>query len=129
MRPLLYIIAGLALLIVVLIAGGIGWFTNTVHTVATTKVGSADPKALDTVRTTFETNCSKRATEGVTDYQQVALIKQVCTCDARALVNYVKKKKDASVLELEIKVLKQDPELSREFDSCARAYGIDVPYQ
>jgi hypothetical protein len=128
MRALLFIIAGLALLIVLLLGGGIAWVTNTV---TTTKVDVQDQKAVETFRSVFEKTCTKAATQQLNnpDYQEVALVKQVCACNGKAALAYMKKNKGKTVIEVQAAVLRQDPVLVREFDACAAAYGLNVdPY-
>jgi hypothetical protein len=127
MRPILYVVVGFVVLIflgILMLGGGIAWITGAA---TTAKVDVEDPKAVDKFKATFESNCTRIASNhmGNPDYQQVALIKQVCACDGKALVNYMKKKKDMTVLEVQAALLKQDPALVREFNSCAQAYGID----
>ena len=127
MRPILYVVAGLVILIllgVLALGGGVAWLTTKA---TTAKVDVEDPQAVDKFKATFEANCTRIASNhmGNPDYQQVALIKQVCACDGKVLVNYMKKKKDMTVLQLQAALLKQDPALEREFTSCAQAYGID----
>ena len=128
MRPILYVAAGLILLIVIIIASSLAFVGGGITWVATKKVDVSDPKAADTFRATFEANCTKMATRRVdqNDYQVVALVKQVCTCDAKALIAYMRRNKDMTVLELEKRLLSRDEAIMREFDSCNKAYGIDV---
>lgn len=128
MRPIIYVAAGLLVLMVIVFGGTFALIGGGIHWVATKKVDMEDPKAADTFRTTFETNCSQRATRGIDkqDYQAIALVKQVCACDAKALIAYMRRNKDMTVLELEKRLLSRDAAIVREFDSCNKAYGIDV---
>jgi uncharacterized protein YabE (DUF348 family) len=128
MRPILYVVAGLValiLLVVLLLGGGIAWFT---HKVTTAKVDVSNQQTADAFRSNFESNCTSRATRGIdaSDYQKIALVKQVCSCDAKALVAYMGRNKDMTILELETKLLSRDEAIIREFDSCNKAYGINV---
>lgn len=128
MRTVIYVAGGIALLIVLVIGGGIGWFTNKVNQVATTKVDVGNQDSIDTFKAKFESGCTTFATKGIdaSDYQQIALIKQVCACDGKALVAIMKRHQDMTVLQLGKMVLDRSPEVTREFDSCAQAYGINV---
>jgi hypothetical protein len=126
MKPIIYVAAGLALLIVLLIGGGVAWLSNKVNQVATTKVDVSNQDTVDTFKTKFVADCTSFAAKTMNnpDYQRVALVKQVCTCDANALIAYMKRKKDMTVLKLASEVLVRSPEVRREFDNCAQAYGI-----
>ncbi|WP_395020141.1 hypothetical protein [Dongia sp.] len=128
MRPIIYVAAGLILLIVVALAGGVALIGGGVTWVATKKVDVSDPNAADTFRTKFEQNCSTMATKRIDkqDYQKIALVKQVCSCDAKALIAYMRRNKDMTILELEKRLLTRDAAIIREFDSCNKAYGVDV---
>lgn len=128
MRPIIYVAAGLALLIVVIIAGSVALVGGSISWVANKKVEVDDPKAAETFRTNFETTCSKLATGRMdkNDYQAVALVKQVCTCDANALMAIMRRNKDMTVLDLGKRLTSRDPEITRAFESCNQAYGIDV---
>jgi uncharacterized protein YabE (DUF348 family) len=128
MRPILYVVAGLValvLLVVLLLGGGVAWFT---HKVTTTKVDVNNEQTADAFRSNFESNCTARASRGIdaSDYQKIALVKQVCGCDAKALIAYMRRNKDMTVLELETKLLSRDEQIMREFDSCNKAYGVEV---
>jgi hypothetical protein len=128
MRPIIYVAAGLILLMVVVFAGGLALLGGGISWVATKKVDVSDPNAAETFRTTFQANCSKLATGRIdkNNYQAVALVKQVCTCDANALIAYMRRNKDMTVLQLQAKLLARDAAIKREFESCNKAYGIDV---
>jgi hypothetical protein len=128
MRPIIYVAAGLIVLMVIAFAGTLGLLGGGISWVATKKVDVEDPKTADTFKTTFEANCSSRATKGIDqqDYQKIALIKQVCACDARALIAYMRRNKDMTVLELEKRLLTREAQIVREFESCNQAFGVDV---
>jgi len=128
MRPIIYVAAGLILLMVVVFAGGLALLGGGIHWVATKKVDVEDPKAADNFRTTFQQNCAARATKRIDaqDYQKIALVKQVCACDANKLIAYMRQNKDMTVLQLEARLLARDEKIMREFDSCNQAYGVTV---
>jgi hypothetical protein len=128
MRPIIYVAAGLLVLMVIVFGGTLALLGGGISWIATKKVDVSDPKAADTFRTNFEANCSQRAASGIDkqDYQRIALVKQVCSCDAKALIAYMRRNKDMTVLQLEKRLLSRDEAIIREFDSCNKAYGIDV---
>ncbi len=129
MKPVILVAAGLVLLMVVVFAGGVALLGGGINWVATKKVDVSDPDAADTFRAKFEANCNNLATRSLNaqnDYQEIALIKQVCTCDAKALIAYMRRNTDMTVLELQKRLLGRDEAIAREFDSCNKAYGIDV---
>jgi len=129
MKPVILVAAGLILLMVVVFAGGVALLGGGISWVATKKVDVSDPDAADTFRTKFEANCNKLATRSLNaqnDYQEIALVKQVCACDAKALIAYLRRNTDMTVLELQKRLLSRDEAIVREFDSCNKAYGIDV---
>src|SRR5690242_6075207 len=82
MRPIIYVAAGLILLMVVVFAGGVALLGGGITWVATKKVDVSDPNAAENFRTKFVANCTERATAGIdkNDYQKVALVKQICAC-------------------------------------------------
>ncbi|GAB2178965.1 hypothetical protein [Dongia sp. agr-C8] len=128
MRPIIYVAAGLVLLIVVAIAGGLALVGGGITWVATKKVDVSDPNAADTFRATFQQKCSDMAVKffDQQDYQKIALVKQVCACDANKLIAYMRRDKDMTVVQLQAKLLGHDPAIMREFEACNQAYGIDV---
>jgi hypothetical protein len=129
MRPLIYVAAGFALLIVVIIAGSVAMVGGSISWIANKKVAVVDdPKAADAFRANFQTTCSNLATKRVdqSDYQAIALVKQVCACDANALIAIMKRNKGMTILELGKRLTSRDPEITRAFESCNQAYGIDV---
>ena len=129
MRPIIYVAAGLILLMVVIFAGGFALIGGGISFVANKKVEAVnDPKVADAFRTKFQTTCSDLATRGIDkqNYQEIALVKQVCACDANALLAIMKRNKDMTILQLQKRLLSRDEEINRAFDSCNQAYGIDV---
>jgi hypothetical protein len=128
MRPIFYVAAGLILLMVVIFAGGLALLGGGISWVATKKVDVSDPNAADNFRVKFEQNCSTMATQRIdkSDYQKIALVKQVCSCDAKALIAYMRRNKDMTVLELQKRLLGRDAAIIREFESCNAAYGVEV---
>jgi hypothetical protein len=128
MRPIIYVAAGLILLMVVVFSGGLALLGGGITWVATKKVDVSDPNAADKFRATFEANCTKRATARIdaNDYQKVALVKQICACDAKGLLAYMRRNKDMTVVQLEVKLLAHDEAIMGEFESCNQAYGVNV---
>jgi len=128
MRPIIYVAAGLILLMVVVFAGGVALLGGGITWVATKKVDVSDPNAAENFRTKFVANCTERATAGIdkNDYQKVALVKQICACDAKGLLAYMRRNKDMTVVQLEMKLLARDEAIQREFESCNKAYGVNV---
>jgi hypothetical protein len=128
MRPIIYVAAGLVLLIVVVIAGSLALVGGSISFVAAKKVDVSDPNAAETFRTNFQTTCGNLATKrlGQADYQAVALVKQVCACDANALIAFMRRHNGMTVLDLGKRLTSRDPEITRAFESCNQAYGIDV---
>jgi len=128
MRPIIYVAAGLILLFVIVFAGGVALLGGGITWVATKKVDVSDPNAADKFRTKFESGCNRVATGRVdkNDYQKIALVKQVCACDAKAMVAYLKRNKDMTVIQLEKRILAGDEAIRREFNACNQAYGIEV---
>lgn len=128
MRPIIYVAAGLLVLMVIVFGGTLALLGGGIAWVATKKVDVDDPNAVDNFRNGFEANCSQAATRRIDaqDYQKIALVKQVCSCDAKALISYMRRNKDMTVVQLEAKLLGRDEAIMREFDSCNKAYGIDV---
>jgi len=74
MRPIIYVAAGLLVLMAMVFGGTLALIGGGISWVATKKVDMEDPKAADTFRTNFEANCSKLATRRIDqqDYQAVA---------------------------------------------------------
>jgi hypothetical protein len=100
---------------------------------ASPKVDVNDPAALAKYKTRFEQRCfdyvangMKKAAEAA-DYQQEALIKQICGCDANAMVGILRRDKSrAAVNSLDAKTALAGgtPEMRAAFKSCAAAYGV-----
>jgi hypothetical protein len=129
MRPIIYVAAGLILMVVVVIAGSLAMVGGGISWIANKKVEVVnDPNAADTFRSTFQNTCSDLATRRVDkqDYQAVALVKQVCTCDANALLAIMRRNTDMTILELQKRLLSRDAEITRAFESCNQAYGFNV---
>jgi len=129
MRPIIYVAAGLILLMVLVFAGGLALLGGGISWVANKKVDAVDnPQVAEAFRTNFQATCGNLATKRVdqSDYQTIALVKQVCACDANALLAIMRRNKDMTVLELQKRLLSSDEEINRAFESCNQAYGIDV---
>jgi hypothetical protein len=113
---------------VIVFAGGVALLGGGITWVATKKVDVSDPNAASAFASKFEAGCTKLATGRIdkNDYQKITLVKQVCACDGKALVAYMRRNKDMTVLQLERKIRAGDEAIRREFSNCNKAYGIEV---
>jgi hypothetical protein len=59
------------------------------------------------------------------DYQQEAVVKQVCACDMKAVTKLLAKKGAKTVVELTKAYSASQPELEVAFKACADAYGLE----
>jgi hypothetical protein len=127
MKTVLFVFAGLTLLIVLAIGGGVAWISNV-------KLDPKDPQFAQKFRATMETNCGNwikvaMAQQHTTpDYQQEALIKQVCACSSREMMNMLARNKEMTPLQLEKAIVNNGPQIMAIKHSCAQAYGLPVPY-
>src|SRR3954471_19896936 len=73
------------------------------------KVDVDNPAALEKYKSRFEARCFEYVSNGMkkageaADYQQEALIKQICTCDAKAMVGILRRDKGHTVKQLDAK--------------------------
>jgi len=127
MKTVLFVAAGLALVIVLALGGGVAWIANV-------KLDPKDPNFAQKFRGTMETNCgtwikTAMASKGLSpDYQQEALIKQVCGCTAKEMMNMLARNKELTPLQLEKEIVNNGPRILAIKRSCAQAYGLPVEY-
>ena len=97
------------------------------------KVDLADPKSVKVFRSGFERDCfdyvsGEMKQKGETpDYQEEALLKQVCACDANAMLKILQRQKTVKLKDTvgAKKALRDGtPEMKAAFQSCAQAYGL-----
>ena len=100
---------------------------------APAKVDVNDPAALAKYKTRFEQRCFDYVANGMkkageaADYQEEALIKQICACDAKEMVSILRRDKTRSVttqLDAKTALAGGTPEMRTAFRSCAAAYGV-----
>jgi len=127
MKTVLYVVAGLALFLVLAVGGGVAWISNV-------KLDPKNPNFAQKFRATMETNCVTWIKASMTekrismDYQQEALVKQVCACSSKEMMNMLARHKEMTPLELEKAIINNGPEIMTIKRSCAQAYGLQVPY-
>lgn len=101
--------------------------------VTAAKVDLTDPKSMKVFKTGFEKDCFAHFADEITgkeqtpDYQQEALIKQVCACDANAVLKILQRQKSVKIgvtVEAKRALKSGTPEMKAAFESCALAYGL-----
>lgn len=123
MKWFLLAIVGLILLVMIVLGGGFAWIMN-----QTTDVN--DPAFAAKFQTSLEGICVQRAKSEVAgggldmDYQQEELVKQVCTCDVKAVMKIVAKKNATTPVEIQKAFNDSQQEADAAFTSCAQAYGM-----
>jgi len=123
MKTILYVVAGLALIVVVLVGGSVAW-------VATKKMDVNSPAFAAKFGERLQKDCTDWAMNRVSyedktaDYQRVALIKQVCACNAKELMRILKRNEGMTAIEMGKAIEAHAPELNAAFKSCSLAYGV-----
>jgi hypothetical protein len=101
--------------------------------VTAAKVDLTDPKSVKVFKTGFEKDCFGYVADGMKlkgetpDYQEEALIKQVCACDANAVLKILQRQKSVKIgvtVEAKRALKNGTPEMKAAFQSCALAYGL-----
>ena len=101
--------------------------------VTAAKVDLTDPKSMKVFKTGFEKDCFAHFGDEITgkgqtpDYQQEALIKQVCAFDANAVLKILQRQKSVKIgvtVEAKRALKSGTPEMKAAFESCALAYGL-----
>ena len=111
-------------LIVLAIGGGLAWLMNVRTDVSKPELASAFQKSMeDTCLRQAKANIRHAGAE--LDYQQEALMKQVCACDMKAVTKLLAKKGAKTVFELSKAYSESQAELEVAFNSCADAYGLE----
>ena len=109
---------------VLALGGGLAWLMNVRTDVGKPELAAAFQKGI-------EADCFRNAKANIRhagaelDYQQEALVKQVCACDMRAVTKLLAKKGAKTVVELMKAYNDSQPELTMAFNSCADAYGLE----
>lgn len=121
MKWLLLSIVALVLLVAIVFGGGLGLLLNV-------KTDANDPDFAAKFTKTMTDQClvaAKADIGGTLDYQQEALVKQVCECDMKAITKMLAKKGAKTPVEIQTAVNESGPEMDAAFDSCAKAYGLE----
>ena len=108
------------MLIMIMFGGGLAWIMNV-------KTDVNDPKFAQKFQENMSALCLQRAKSEIgqtLDYQQEALVKQVCDCDMKAVTKILAKKGAKTPVELRKAYNDSEPEINAAFKSCAEAYGI-----
>jgi hypothetical protein len=121
----LLLIFGAILVVVVLsVGGGLAWLMNV-------RTDVSKPELAAMFQKSMEENCFREAKANIRragaelDYQQEALVKQVCACDMKAVTKLLAKKGAKTVFELQKAYNDSQQELEVAFNSCADAYGLE----
>src|SRR5687768_2243283 len=120
MKWLLVIIFAVVMLVLLVVGGGFAWLMNL-------KTDVNDPKFADKFQKGMETVClqAAKAEIGQTlDYQQEALVKQVCSCSMRETTKILAKKGAKTPVELQKAYNESTKQVEAAFESCAAAYGL-----
>jgi len=120
MKWLLVIVFALVLLVGMVLFGGLGFLMNV-------KTDVNDPNFAAKFQKSMTDLCLQRAKGALgptLDYQQEALVKQVCDCDTKALTKLLAKKGAKTPVEMQKAMNESGPEMDAAFNSCADAYGL-----
>ena len=123
MKTILYVVAGLVIVIAILVGGSITW-------VATKKMDVNSPAFAAKFGERLQKDCTDWAMTRVSvedqtaDYQRVALIKQVCACNAKELMRILKRNEGMTAIEMEKVIVAHAQEMNDAFKSCSLAYGV-----
>jgi K+-transporting ATPase A subunit len=120
---LLLSFVALILVIMIVLGGGFAWIMNV-------KTDVNDPQFAEKFQKGLEGLCFQQAKSEVArsgaalDYQQEALVKQVCACDMKAVMNILAKKGAKTPVDLQKAFDESQQETGAAFQSCAQAYGL-----
>jgi len=120
---LLLIVVALVLVVMIALGGGFAFLMNV-------KTDVNDPKFAAKFQQTMTGLCVQRAKSEMRgaaqnlDYQQEALVKQVCDCDMKAMMKIVAKTGAKSPVDMQKAINDSGPEMNAAFNSCAQAYGL-----
>ena len=120
MKWLLLIVVALVLVVAIALGGGLGFLMNV-------KTDVNDPNFAAKFQKSMETFClqaAKAEVGGNLDYQQEALVKQVCACSMRETTKILAKKGAKTPVELQKAYNASTQEVEAAFQSCAQAYGL-----
>lgn len=123
MKWLLLIVAAFVMVVLLVLGGGFAWLMNV-------KTDVNDPNFAAKFRETMTGMCLQRAKSEMRgvgqalDYQQEALVKQVCDCDMKAMMKIVAKKNARTPVEMQKAVNDSETEMNAAFESCAQSYGL-----
>jgi hypothetical protein len=124
MKWLLLIFGAILTLVVLTFGGGLAYLMNVRTDVSKPELAAAFQKGM-------EADCFRQAKANIRhagaalDYQQEALVKQVCACDMKAVTKLLAKKGAKTVFELSKAYNESTQELQVAFNSCADAYGLE----
>lgn len=108
------------MLIMIVLGGGFAALMNV-------KTDVNDPQFAKKFQENMAGLCLQRAKSEIgqtLDYQQEALVKQVCDCDMKAVTKILAKKGAKTPVELQQAYNDSEPQINAAFKSCAEAYGI-----
>ena len=123
MKTILCLVAGLAIIIVLLVGGSVAWIANKEVDVNSPAFAAKFGEKLQKDCTDWGIN--QVAYEDQTaDYQRVALIKQVCACNAKEFMRILKRNEGMTAIEMGKAIEAHAPEMNAAFKSCSQAYGV-----
>jgi hypothetical protein len=117
-------LGAILMLVVLSIGGGLAFLMNVKTDVSKPELAAAFQKSM-------EADCFRSAKANIRragaelDYQQEALVKQVCACDMKAVTKLLAKKGAKTVVELTKAYSESQQELEVAFNTCADAYGLE----
>ena len=120
MKWLLLIVFGVVMLVAIVFAGGFGFLMNV-------KTDVNDPNFAAKFTKAMTDLCLARAKGEIganLDYQQEALVTQVCDCDMKAMTKILAKKGAKTPVEMQKAINDSEQEMDVAFNSCAQAYGL-----
>ena len=120
---LLLIVFALVMMVAIVLGGGFAFVANV-------KTDVNDPKFAAKFQETMTGLCVQQAKGEIRgagqnlDYQQEAMVKQVCDCDMKAITKIIAKKGAKTPVEIQAAVNESGHEMNVAFNSCAQAYGL-----
>jgi hypothetical protein len=123
MKWILLSLVGLVLIFAIVIGGGLGWFLNM-------KTDVKDPAFAAKFQKNMEGFCVQNAKNIVAssgrplDYQEEALMKQVCSCHMKETMKILAKKGAKTPAEIQAAYSDSRPLVEAAFESCALSYGL-----
>jgi hypothetical protein len=121
---LLLIFGAILVVVVLAIGGGLAFLMNV-------KTDVSKPELAASFQKGMEEDCFRMAKANIRragaelDYQQEALVKQVCACDMKAVTKLLAKRGAKTVVELTKAYSESQQELEVAFNTCADAYGLE----